>query len=252
MLLDQYPASTTLTSSAFAASGYGNGQSFIILLLLEVTGGAASRTNEVWLLTGPIGEDASSWRVGGTNMSFKKLVYDAVSTPVISGITASNLNVTSLNMEFGLSATDPMLNLATVADPNAPGELRCFLLNPAAAGGSDAPIWSYYQQEQDIGVDTLQLSPGRLSSDPSAWGLYKLYSLNNNPSLTYLSTQGSFGHPDAILFAVPDVASAIASLVFQPQGDSVSSTYSDPFVAGSGSIYYFPYTKSSHMWAYRL
>lgn len=235
LLAGKYPAGSTISSHSFDASGHvvANG-GFSILLAVTVATVGKSPADEVWLLTGPPGADASSWLVGGASITWRKLEYDAVSSPPIQAITAAGLRVTSLHLESGLQQNDPTIALATVQDPGATSELRCFLLN--LSGGTN-PVWSYYPQEQNIGTANLGIAPGRVKSDPS-WGLYKLYSLNGVASLTYLPTKGAFGPPDATLFTVPSGASAIASLVYQPSGPV---SYTDLFVAANGFISYFSY-----------
>ena len=236
LLAAQYPSGTTLTAHSFAASGTVVSEGFAILLAVTVLK-KGSTFDEVWLLTGPSGTDASSWLVGGSSIIWTKLAYDATSSPPIQAITAANLQVSGLYLEHGLEVTDSTLALSTVVDPGAPGELRCFLLN---VGSGASPVWSYYQQEQDIGTENLCLTPGRIKSDAS-WGVYKLYALNGNPSLTYLPTKGSFGPPNATLFTVPTGASAIANLVYQPSG---MISYTDLFVAADGFIGYFPHDQT--------
>ena len=237
LLSTKYQAGTTLTARFFTASG-SLVQGFSILLAVTVTEASGS-FDEVWLLTGP-GTDASSWLSKGDSMIWTKLAYDAVSSPPIETVTAATLQVSGLFLEHGLEASDPTLALATVVDPNAPGELRCFLLNLPISKNDD-PVWSYYQQEQNIGVTNLQVVPGRISSY-SSWGLYKLYTLDSITSLTFLPTRGFFGAPTPTLFSVPSGASAIASLVYEPSG---SLSYTDLFVAANGFIGYFPYDQSS-------
>ncbi|KAF5580885.1 uncharacterized protein FSUBG_13290 [Fusarium subglutinans] len=239
LLANQYPAGTTLSAGYFASSESGPDRHISILLSVTAkTNGSGNSVDEVWLLTGPSATDASVWLQNGS-ISFTKLPYDAIPSPPIHGITAATLKVTGLYAETGLLPTDPTLSLATVADPDAPGELRCFLLSPTASTG--ATKWSYYAQEQDVGVGGLSIAPGRIRSDFYSWGLYKMYQLDGTPSLTYLPTEGTFGPPDATIFTVPSGASTIATLVYQPPG--VTASYTDLFVAADGYIAYFPYNQ---------
>ncbi|KAL5590121.1 hypothetical protein FOVSG1_011988 [Fusarium oxysporum f. sp. vasinfectum] len=237
LLSIQYPAGTTLSAGYFASSDSGpDGHLSILLSIRAIANSSSNIVDEVWMLTGPAATDASVWLQNGS-ISFTKLPYDAIPSPPVQGITANTLRVTGLYTETGLLPTDPTLSLATVADPDAPTELRCFLLSPTA--GTGAAVWNYYAQEQDIGVGGLYIAPGRIRSDDYSWGLYKLYQLDGTPSLTYLPTQGAFGPPDATIFTVPNGASAIATLSYQPAG--VTSSYTDLFVAADGYIGYFAY-----------
>ncbi|KAF4332279.1 hypothetical protein FBEOM_13929 [Fusarium beomiforme] len=237
LLASQYPVGTTLSAGYFASSDSGPDRDLSILLsITAISSGSGSSVDEVWLLTGPPTTDASVWLQNGS-ITFTKLAYDATPSTPVQSITPDTLKVTGLYKETGLLPTDPTLSIATVADPDAPGELRCFLLNPNASAGTN--VWSYYPQEQDIGIGGLCIAPGRIKSDYYSWGLYKLYQLDGTPSLTYLPTYGAFGPPDATVFTVPDGASAIATLAYQPEG--ATSSYTDLFVAADGYIGYFSY-----------
>ncbi|KAH6847408.1 hypothetical protein B0I37DRAFT_430938 [Chaetomium sp. MPI-CAGE-AT-0009] len=239
LLLAKYKPGTTLTAHSFAASGNVTGTGFAILLAVTVTTTTSSH-DEVWLLTGAPGVDPSRWLVDEGAITFTKLAYDPVSSPPIQAITADTLRVTGLHLESGLEATDPTLALATVADRGSPGELRCFLLHLAPGA---KPVWNYYQQEQNVGTTNLQLVPGRISSDSESWGLYKLYTLGAQTSLTYLPTKGRFGPPNATLFTVPSGATTMASLVHQPRSSGAATSFTDLFVAADGFIGYFPYNQ---------
>jgi hypothetical protein len=247
LLLSKYELGTTLAVHSFAASGNVVGAGFAILLAVTVT--TATRSlDEVWLLRGPLGVDPSRWLVDRGTITFTKLAYDSPSSPPIQDITAGTLRVTGVHLESGLVPTDPTLALATVADPATPGELRCFLLHLTPAV---SPVWKYYQQEQNIGTTDLQLLPGRISSDLS-WGLYKLYTLGAQTSLTYLPTKGIFGPPNATLFTVPCGATTMASLVYQPNLSGGATSFTDLFVAADGFISYFPYNQRRPHEAVRL
>ncbi|KAL2259592.1 hypothetical protein VTK26DRAFT_6695 [Humicola hyalothermophila] len=249
LLLAKYESGTTLAARSFAASGNVVGNSGFAVLLAVTATTTTSSFDEVWLLTGPPGVDPSRWLVGGGAITFTKLAYDPVLSPPIEAITADTLRVTGLYLESGLEATGPALALATVADPGAPGELRCFLLHLAPGA---RPVWNYYQQEQNISTANLQLVPGRIVSD-SSWGLYKLYTLGAQTSLTYLPTGGIFGLPDATMFTVPPGATAMASLVYQPDSSgSAAALFTDLFVAADGFIGYFPYNQNKPHKAVRL
>ncbi|KAF9774180.1 hypothetical protein IL306_007856 [Fusarium sp. DS 682] len=240
LLASQYPVGTTLSAGYFASSDSGPDRYLSILLsIAAINNGSSSSVDEVWLLTGSPATDASVWLQNGS-ITFTKLAYDATPSTPIQGITADTLKVTGLFKETGLLPTDPTLSIATVTDPDAPGELRCFLLSPTASTGAN--VWSYYAQEQDIGIGGLSIAAGRIRSDYDSWGLYKLYQLDGTPSLTYLPTEGAFGPPDATIFTVPNGASAIATLVYQPV--RATSSYTDLFVAADGYIGYFSYDQS--------
>ncbi|KAM0326135.1 hypothetical protein ACHAQA_006728 [Verticillium albo-atrum] len=238
LLAQQYPAGTSLVAHSFAASGAAAATGGFFILLAVTLKQGDDTFDEVWLLTGPPGADASSWLVGGASIIWKKLVYDAEPSVPTQAIKASTLQVTGLHLESGLEETDGTLALGTVVDPAAPGQLRCFVLDLTVGTG---PVWTYYQQEQNIGTTDLRLVPGRISSD-SSWGLYKLYQLGTATSLTYLPTKGSFGKPNATLFTVPSGASALASLVYQPSATD-KTAYTDLFVAANGFLGYFPYNQ---------
>jgi hypothetical protein len=243
-LASRYPAGATLTARSFAASANATASGFVILLAVSVTqpqGGV----DEVWMLSGPPGVDAAVWLVGGSEITWSKLAYDAAPNFPVAAITAANLQVTGLFLENGLEATDPTLAIVTVADPAAAGELRCFLLNLAAGA---QPVWTYFPQEQNIGTAGLSMVPGRTTSGPS-WGLYKLYALNGTPSLTFMPTAGFFGPANPVLLTVPDGATAIATLVYQPFG---TTAFTDLFVAADGFIGYFPYDQGKPHQAMQL
>lgn len=235
-LSQNFPTGTTLSAKSFAASLNTGTGVLTVLLAITVASGSTSK-DEVWLITGSSGIEPSKWLVNPALTEFRILGYDAQSVSPITAIQASTLQVTKLFLENGLDSSDSTLAIATVKDPAEPNELRCFLL---ALNAGVSPVWSYYPQEQNIGIDQLlAIVPGRAFGS-SASGLYKLYSLNGIPSLTFLPSLGEFGPPNANILTVPDGATAIASLVYQPTG---TTAYSDLFVAGQGTISYFPYNQ---------
>lgn len=235
LLVPQYPTGTTLTAHHLDASANIVSGGFGILLSVTAVSGK-NTFDEVWILSGPSGKDASTWLQGGDNITFRKLAYDPTPSPPIESITATTLSTSGLYLEHGPGAADPTLAIATVADPGSPGEIRFFTLN-LSSGAS--PVWAYLPQEQNIGNNTLTAVPGRIKAS-SFWGLYKLYSLNGVTSLTFLPSQGTFGNPVPTIYTPPPGATTIASLTYQPTSPAL--TYSDLFVAADGYIAYFPYT----------
>ena len=243
LLAPRYPAGVNLSARTFAASLNPSSGGLTLLLAVTVTE-AQDSFDELWMLSGPAGADPSVWLANPAQITWTKLAYDATS-PAVADIKVSSLRVTCLYLEMGLERTDPTLALATVLDPSAPTELRCFRLR--VTPGSD-PVWTYFPQEQDIGTETLRMVPGRTNWDAS-WGLYKLYLLNGTPSLTFMPTQGEYGQPDATILTVPEGASAVASLAYQPYQ---TTAYTDLFVAANGFIGYFPYDQPRPHEAVRL
>jgi len=207
-------------------------------VLLAITVSAASgKQDMVFSLSGPAGVDPSVWLLNASQQAWTSLAFDAVMpSGELSAIVASTLQVMDLAIEPGIDQATPSLLTAMVNDPTLAGVQRMFLLNQGSS-----PVWSYFQQEQTIGSLTNQnsgLATGCMES--TAWGVYKLYSLQGTPSLTFLPSHGTYGPAAPTIFTVPAGASAIASLARQANG----ATYTDLFVAANGSIYYFPYDNS--------
>jgi hypothetical protein len=198
----------------------------------------------VFALQGPANVDPVVWLANSSQRAWSMLPFPTSFAPPLpqppSNIPPGQLSVSALNIQLGGSTSTNMLVTAVVADVASANEQQLYTLNVTTPGAA----WSYLPQEQNFALlPGFQI--GRMNT--TSWGIYKLYELNSNWSLTFLPSTGSFGviPGNAISLTPPAGASAIASLIYPPPSGG-GQVYSDLFVAAPGAIYYFPYNSPAH------
>lgn len=225
-------------AKSFAAS-YNSGTNIVTVLLVLTSTASGTPVDSLYAVSGPTGVDPAIWLVDSSQMTFTPLPFDAVTSQQPYNITTGSLTIDGVYVEAGLSDSDPLLQIATVVDSVITNRAWCFIIDQSMSSA-----WTYYIQEQNLGVSPpVQIVTGSALSQQSS-GIYKLYALGGQQTLSFLPSVGLFGgDANAVIYQTPAGADAIASLVYK---DSNGNTVSDLFVAGDGTLTWFPVDTREH------
>lgn len=211
-LAASYPGKT-VTAKTFAASqdvATGN------ILILQVIHIAEDKADYLYILTGLSNAPDAAWLTSPANRHW-------VSRPASAAITISYINL-SLNQNPALA---PYV-IAGVEDTST-SYIQNYIVNINPANTTD--IWTRYQTAENY--DQLYgMEIGKAKAAMFA-GLYELYTLNDNVSLTFTPLKSLYSPPDIIKLTAPLGATAIATT---PPDDNGNTNL---YAAGNGAIYLY-------------
>jgi hypothetical protein len=218
-----FPAKT-ISAKAFAVSQSPTTQQIQIAQVIHIT---EDNSDAVLVLSGLSNADDASWLQSAANRAWAQRPYDNTEKPL------TLLNVAYVKMP---SDQDPsQLPYAVVGVQGSP-YIQNYLVstNPTTKTG----IWSVFEtaENYDVMLDLqLGLPQGALSP-----GLYELYSIESETSLTFTPLAGVFGPPDVTKLSPPAGAS---SLAVAPTGTGSATNL---YVAGTGGLYFYGSTSQGN------
>lgn len=214
----------TVTAKSFAVTQSTTTGNITVAQIVHV---AETGNDELFAMSDLSNAPAAAWMESATNRTWTALPYDDTQYPQNPVV----LSYVELPVSDDPSQA-PYLVVGVVQPTTS--FIQTFLVNLNATSGA----WTLFPTAENF--DTLDdMCIGK--PGPAMFpGLYQLYTLNNEPSLTFTAWKALFGPPDARKFTLPAGATSIACT---PGG---SGGETDLYVAGSGGIYLFPAASQSN------
>ncbi|MEJ1977292.1 MAG: hypothetical protein WDN49_15510 [Acetobacteraceae bacterium] len=218
----------TVKAKSFAASqDRASGD----IVLAQIVNTAEDGQDHLFVATGLSHDPAASWLDVATPPTWTALPYDDSAHPT----AALNLGFIKLASYQDTTAV-PSLVAGVVQSQT--GYIVNYLVNLSPADSEQA--WNVYPTNESF--DTLYgLEIGR-SANASYWGLYELYTLSDETSLTFTPSRTAYGSgsPVTTKLSPPAGASAIATTPADTTG------HTNLYVAAGGAIWLFPPAQQNH------
>ncbi|SEW44626.1 hypothetical protein SAMN05428988_5817 [Chitinophaga sp. YR573] len=209
----------TVTAKTFVVSQDATTGDILILQAIHV---AEDNADYLYMLSGLSNAPDAAWLTASSNRSWTARLYDDTADPV------SNTDIAYINIALNQDPIQAPYVIVGLQD-QATTFIQNYVvsIDPTTTTG----IWTKYETAENY--DQLYgMAIGKAQAAMFA-GLYELYTLNDNTSLTFTPLKSVFGPPDIIKLTPPDGATAIATMPPDSSGNT------NLYVAGTGAIYLF-------------